>query len=156
MYYDKMTDDQLAWVMAEKRGCACKMWGGIPCCPCPGMPHGVHIQGYPPRLHKFPRDVMIGFLKSKEPVKDFDPYKDCTTVCRFVVDKLGCVNFDYFTPHALQHYAFALMMRGAAQEMDDYYARKATQYSKVKTNVEPDNGIDELLGGEDGVGQPGS
>lgn len=161
MDFDKMTDDQLAWLMAERRGrkpVVNRPFNNgyeVSGCPCPGMPHGVHIKGHPPRLHKFPRDVMLGFLRMRE--KEGIAYAyDGVVVCKFVVDKTGQILFRSDTPAVLQNYSFALLMRGAAAEMDDHYAMLAGRYSNRKSNFDSDDGMDSLMGGADGVGQPGS
>lgn len=148
--FDSMTDDQLAYLVAEARGCKPVLDAQIVYCPCPSMPHGVHIRGNHPRLHKFPRDIMLGFLRGKE--KDKEP--DGVTVCRVIISPNGTINIKMNHKHQFNGYSFAVLMRGAAKEIDDHYEGECRYHSKTMDRFERD--IDDMMGGADGVGQTGS
>lgn len=158
MEYDKMSNDQLAWVMAEKRGCAPRVGmdnsGQVVWCPCPSSMHGSNPFGQRPSLQKFPRDVMIGFLKSKEPAPKPKPDPEGMTVCRFIVNLRGQIEMRVTRLPQFEHYSFMVLMRGAAAEMDDHYEGECRYFSKTKDRFERD--VDDMMGGADGVGCPGS
>lgn len=148
-----MTDGQLAFLVAEARGCKPVLDAAIVFCPCGGMPHGLRPVTGPPRLHKFPRDISIGFLLSKGK-RDPDRDEDGITVCRFVVSDKGQIKMKIRSDHRFSGYSFSVLMRGAAKEMDDHYEGEARRHSKTLNRFERD--VDDLMGGADGVGQPGS
>lgn len=158
MDYSNQTDDQLAFHVAVARGCRPAVSANnTPYCPCQGMPHGMSmptgIQGtyIGARLHKFPRDVALAVLKAREP-KEKEP--EGTTVCKFLVDLQGKIRMNVVTPGELQNYTFMVLMRGAAMEMDDHYSWECQRLGGGSKRLEKD--IDDMLGGDDGVGAPGS
>lgn len=151
--FNELTDDQLAFLVAEARGCRPNIDAAVVHCPCPGMPHGVRPPGMPPRLVRLPRDIAIGFLNSKGK-HTIDKSQDGVTVCRVVVDDRGEINIKINGKHNFNGYSFAVLMRGAAKEIDDHYEGECRYYSKTMDKFDRD--IDDMMGGADGVGQAGS
>lgn len=151
--FDDLTDDQLAFLVAEARGCRPAQfdaWHANPIlmCPCPGMPHGTVPATGPGRLHRFPRDIAVGFLKSKD-ITQIEQSEEGVTACKFVITKRGEISMKITQGCGFDGYSFAVLMRGAAKEMDDYYEGEARRHSKTQNKFERD--VDDLMGGADGV-----
>lgn len=155
---EKMDDDALALQVSLRRGCipAADLIrpNGIPYCPCPGSPHGVPAQQtpagvvfMPPRLHKFPRDVMIQFLRHvpQPGSKNFDG----VTVMAIKISRTGQPVIEENYPPHLQNLGFALMMRGALKQVDEKFRDRIEQKKMAPPKSDIDALLDEAQGEED-------
>jgi hypothetical protein len=155
---DNRSDEELDLLVAQVRGCKPmkSQYGGL-YCPCAGMPHGmagVYInptKSLPPRLHRLPKDIALGFLKGNgvnaEQVK---PSKDGIALCTVMMNAHGNIELKTAIPVKARSFELLLAIRGALKTLD---SNMHEAMSAFKKGLPPGDEIDKLLDEAGGIDQ---